>query len=284
MLCEYDFMGGTKLIERMKLKSVVAGAGVALLTIFDDDGHLLLDETCALATFLIDAGVRSVLVGGTVGEYYALSDAEKIGLFGAVRGVVPPEVPLLLHVGGVPLPRARELAIGAVASGADALIALPRGIDDLGGYYEEIVKVAGSTPVLAYHFPQVGASIEVDELSDLGVAGVKDSSGDASRLKLEMEKLDIEVYTGATSLLGLAHNLGVHGALLGMANIEPKLCALAFEGDADAQHKLEGIGAGIADDFPGGLKRLAAQRWHLSAATRTPPGLRVSQAGAASPA
>jgi 4-hydroxy-tetrahydrodipicolinate synthase len=255
---------------------------VALLTIFDVDGNLQLDETRALATLLVNAGVHSVLVGGTVGEYYALTDAEKIELFGAVRGVVPAEVPLLLHVGGVPLQRARELAISAVASGADALIALPRGVDDLGEYYEEIVKVAGLTPVLAYHFPQVGASIEMDALTELGVAGVKDSSGDASRLTLEVETLDIEVYTGATSLLGLAHNIGAKGALLGMANLQPELCNLAFGGDADAQRELEAIGAGIFDDFPGGLKRLAAQRWHLSATTRTPPGLRVSQAGAPS--
>lgn len=264
----------------MKRKNIVEGAGVALLTIFDGDGNLLLDETRLLASFLVDAGMRSVLVGGTVGEYYALTDSEKIELFSAVRGVVPVEVPLILHVGGVPLARARELAIRAVASGADALIALPRDIDDQRGYYEEIVKIAGSVPVLAYHFPQVGASIGIDVLADLGVMGVKDSSGDASRLKIEVETLDIEVYTGATTLLNLAHEIGVPGAMLGIANIQPELSKLAFEGDAEAQRELEGIGAGIVHDFPGGLKRLAAQRWKLSAATRTPPGLRVSQAGA----
>jgi 4-hydroxy-tetrahydrodipicolinate synthase len=281
---EYDFTGGAAVFKRTRAGGVINGAGVALLTIFDEDGKLQLGETCELASVLIEAGVRSVLVGGTVGEYYALTDSEKVDLFGAVRDVVPPGVPLILHVGGVPLPGALNLARAAVECGADALIALPRGVDDLAEYYREILGVAGSIPVLAYHFPQVGAEIGVDALADLGVAGVKDSSGDADRLVLEVESLDIEVYTGATGLLNVAHQIGAQGALLGLANVQPELCALALEGDVEAQRSLEELGQGIVSDFPGGLKRLAGERWHVSAATRTPPGLRVSQAGTPNPA
>lgn len=270
--------------KREQAGGVIEGVGVALLTIFDEDGKLQPSETCALASLLIEAGVRSVLVGGTIGEYYAMTDSEKVDLFGAIRDVVPSSVPLLLHVGGVPLPRALNLARAAVDCGADAIIALPREVDDLTEYYGEIVSVAGSTPVLAYHFPQVGAGIDLGALADLGVAGVKDSSGDADRLVLEVETLDIEVYTGATGLLNLAHNIGAQGALLGLANVHPEMCILAFDGDVEAQRSLEAIGLEIATDFPGGLKKLTGERWHVSTATRTPPGLRVSQAGAPDPA
>ncbi len=266
--------------KRAQGGGVIEGVGVALLTIFDEEGKLQLSATSELASFLIDAGVRSVLVGGTIGEYYALTDSEKVDLFGAVRSVVPSNVPLILHVGGVPLSRALNLARAAIESGADAIIALPRGAGDLAKYYGEIVSVAGSTPVLAYHFPQVGAAIEVDELADLGVAGVKDSSGDADRLALEVESLEIEVYTGATGLLNLAHSVGAQGALLGLANVHPEMCILAFDGDVESQRSLEAIGQEIATDFPGGLKRFVGERWHVSTATRTPPGLRVSEAGA----
>jgi 4-hydroxy-tetrahydrodipicolinate synthase len=269
--------------KREQTDGVIEGVGVALLTIFDEDGKLQTSETGALASLLIEAGVRSVLVGGTIGEYYAMTDLEKVDLFGAIRDVVPSHVPLVLHAGGVPLPRALNLARAAVDCGADAIIALPRGVDDLAEYYGEIVSAAGSTPVLAYHFPQVNAAIDAGALADFGVAGVKDSSGDADRLVLEVETLDIEVYTGATGLLNLAHNIGAQGALLGLANVHPEMCILAFDGDADAQRSLEAIGQEIATDFPGGLKRLMGERWHLSAATRTPPGLRVSQAGAPDP-
>lgn len=264
--------------EMVKAKGIAEGAGVALLTIFDENGKVSLGETSALATHLIGAGVRSVLVGGTIGEYYALTDSERIELCGALREVIPAAVPLIFHVGGVPLSRALTLTQAAVNAGADAIIALPRNIEDHKAYYTAIVDGAGSIPVLAYHFPQVGASIDIDSFPELGVAGVKDSSGDASRLELEVETLDIEVYTGATGLLNLAHNIGVTGAFLGIANAQPELGVLAFSGDVDAQQSLIELGAGIAQDFPGGLKRLTGERWNVSTTSRTPPGLAVSQA------
>src|ERR1019366_3732207 len=119
----------------MERADVIArGAGVALISLFDIDGHLLFDETAAFARLLVDSGAASVLVCGSSGEFWKLDDDERDKLFGAVRAALPESVPVIAHVGGVPLERAVELTHAAGAQGADAVIALPLGVDDLTVY------------------------------------------------------------------------------------------------------------------------------------------------------
>jgi 4-hydroxy-tetrahydrodipicolinate synthase len=189
---------------------IAPGAGVALVTLFDGDGALLPGPTGELAARIAAAGAASVLVGGTTGEYYALSDAERVSLFASVRAAVPAPVPVIGHVGGVPADRAAVLAREAAVAGLTALLALPPAGTDLRAYYETVADAA-HLPVLAYHLPQAGAVIPLADLPGLPVSGIKDSSGDAGRLTMEVFMLEAEVYTGSTALLGLAGTSGPAG-------------------------------------------------------------------------
>jgi 4-hydroxy-tetrahydrodipicolinate synthase len=260
---------------------IAPGAGVALVTLFDSGGRLLASQTGALAARIVAAGATSVLVAGTTGEFYALDDAERTQLVMAVREAVPADIPVIAHIGGVTADRSAAMARAAAAAGADALIALPNAAADLRSYYGQIIEAAAGLPVLAYHLPAAGGVVGVGEIAGLGVAGIKDSSADGSRLATEVYTLEAEIYTGAHTLLGLAHAIGAAGAFLGIANVRPELCALAIAGDSDAQRTLAELGVDGARDFPGGLKRLTAQRWDVPAAARTPPGLGVGQFAAA---
>ena len=260
---------------------IAPGAGVALVTLFDSEGRLLAEETGKLAARIAAAGAASILVAGTTGEFYALDDAERAELFAAVRQAVPASVPVVAHVGGVTADRATALAQSAVDAGADALIALPTGVQDVRAYYGQIAAAATTIPVLAYHLPAAGGVVDVGDIPTLAVAGIKDSSGDGSRLATEVFTLDIEIYTGAHTLLGLAHDIGAAGAFLGIANVQPELCSQAFAGESHAQRRLAELGVKGAGDFPGKLKWLTAQRWAVPATTRTPPGLPVGQFSAA---
>ncbi|MEA2396117.1 MAG: 4-hydroxy-tetrahydrodipicolinate synthase, partial [Solirubrobacteraceae bacterium] len=56
------------------------GVGVALVTLFDDDGRLLLDETAEHARDLVERGVTAVVVSGSTGESWALSVDERLEL------------------------------------------------------------------------------------------------------------------------------------------------------------------------------------------------------------
>lgn len=254
---------------------VAAGAGAALITLFGPDGALLAAETGILATQLVAAGARSILVGGTVGEFYALTDAERADLFANVRAALPAEIPVIGHVGGVPVERAVWLAKTGLDAGLSALIALADA-DELLSYYAAIATAA-DVPLLAYHLPQSGRSVSLGQIADLPIVGIKDSSGDAGRLAAEVFTLDTHVYTGSGALLGLVHDIGAAGAFLGLANSHPELCAQAIAGDSAAQRELAQLGVRQAGDFPGKLKELTAARWGVPAFSRTPAGRRVGE-------
>src|SRR2546421_10267011 len=86
---------------------VFAGVGVALVTLFDDQGELDAPACAALAAQLVDLGVRAVVVAGTTGEAAALQPAERIALLDAMRPDVPPSVPAIPGTGA---PSARQAA------------------------------------------------------------------------------------------------------------------------------------------------------------------------------
>jgi 4-hydroxy-tetrahydrodipicolinate synthase len=245
------------------------GVGVALVTLFRDDGALDAPATADLAAQLVGLGVRCVLVAGTTGEAAALTAEERDALVGAVRAALPAEVPVLAGTGAPTGRQAAELTERAFATGADAVLALsPPGVADPRAYYEAVAKAA-TGPLLAYHFPGAAApGIPVDLLPDLPVSGLKDSAGDAGRLLHERDVFAGDLYTGAATLVGLCGALGAAGALVAAANIAPEECVAAFGGDAQAQLRLAGVDRTASGDFPAGYKRSTAERFGTSVVTR----------------
>ncbi|MDQ1498933.1 MAG: 4-hydroxy-tetrahydrodipicolinate synthase, partial [Actinomycetota bacterium] len=47
---------------------VFSGVGVALVTLFDDDGEIDVGATAAHAARLVEQGIQAVLVSGSTGE------------------------------------------------------------------------------------------------------------------------------------------------------------------------------------------------------------------------
>ena len=245
------------------------GVGVALVTLFRDDGALDAPATADLAVQLVGLGVRCVLVAGTTGEAGALTAGERDALVGAVRAALPAEVPVLAGTGAPTGRQAAELTERAFAAGADAVLALsPPGVADPRPYYESVAKAA-TGPLLAYHFPGAAApGIPVDLLPDLPVSGLKDSSGDAGRLLHERDVFAGDLYTGAATLVGLCGAIEAAGALVAAANIAPEECIAAFGGDAQAQLRLAAVDRTASGDFPAGYKRSTAERFGTSVVTR----------------
>jgi dihydrodipicolinate synthase/N-acetylneuraminate lyase len=245
------------------------GVGVALITLFRDDGQVDFDGTAAHAAALVERGIRAVVVAGTTGEADALDDAERVKLFAAVRAAVP-EVPLVAGTGAPETERVQALTRAAVDAGADAVLARsPRGVDDPSNFYQAVIDVAGDAPVLAYHFPAVAPpGITLDVLARLPVPGCKDSTGDMTRLLATLNRWDGWLYTGSAALTMSAGLLGCTGAILGLANAEPELCVAAFNGSPEAQLKLVPGHLAAGRSFPDGLKHLVAERFGTSETSR----------------
>jgi 4-hydroxy-tetrahydrodipicolinate synthase len=245
------------------------GVGVALVTVFADDGALDAEATAGLAVQLVELGVRSVLVAGTTGEAITLSADERSDLISAVRAAVPTAVPVIAGTGAPTGHQAAELTGRAFDAGADAALVLsPPRVADPRRYYDRVAKAA-TGPVLAYHFPIASSpGIPVHLLPELPVSGLKDSSGDAGRLLDEVEIFRGDLYLGSAPLLALGAAVGIAGAILAAANVAPEPCAAAFAGDGAQQAALARVHRAVSADFPTGIKCLVADRFGVSPATR----------------
>lgn len=245
------------------------GVGVALATIFDEYGELDVAATAEHATRLVELGVQAVVVCGSTGEAAALSAEERVRVLVGVREAVPDPVPVIAGTGAPSARQASALTLSAREHGADAVLVLsPPATADVRPYYDVVAQAAAGLVVLAYHYPKVSPpGIPVEALEDLPVGGLKDSSGDPTRL-LEELAWGFPLYTGSAALLAMAGPVGCAGAILALANVEPEACAAAFAGDGDAQRQLAPAHVRAQAAFPRGLKELMARRFGLSPVSR----------------
>jgi len=249
--------------------SVFNGVGVALVSLFADDGSIDAAATADLAATLVGLGVRAVIVAGSTGEAAALDRAERVELLRAVRKSVP-DTPIVAGTGAPSARQAIAFTRDACEEGADAVPALsPPGSVDVRRYYDLVAAASGDVPLFAYHFPAIAPpGIPLDVLPLLPVAGCKDSSGDPGRLLDPLDAFDRPLYTGSSAILALAGPAGCAGAILSLANVAPELCVAAFAGDVDAQRQLAAVRRAEGDEFPAGTKRLTAERFGVSPVMR----------------
>lgn len=249
---------------------VFTGVGVALVTLFGEDGSVDTAATADHAAALVNLGMRAVLVAGSTGEAMTLDAEERAALVRAVRGAVPSDVPVIAGTGAGSSRQATGLTRASIDAGADAVLVLsPPQAKDPRRYYDEVAKVTGGVPLLAYHYPAVSApGVPVEVLPDLPVAGLKDSSGDPERLLREVVDYAGLVYVGSPTVLTMAGAVGATGALLAVANAAPELCVAAFAGDGTAQRKLLNVHRTARGSFPEGIKQLTAQRFGTSQTAR----------------
>ena len=267
--------------------SVFRGAGVALLTMFDRDGSLLLDETAAFAATLAQRGTAAILVAGTTGEFWTLSTDERLALIAAVRERVDGAVPVIAGIGALDASHTLELAAAVGQTGADAALCLvPRDVDPL-ALLPKVRDLVGDLPLLGYHFPAAGyAPLAVEDLAALPIDGLKDSSGDPQRLlatattrragvysiasaKRLAAGCPKGIYTGSALLCSLGAALQIEGAILAMANAAPELGQQAFGGSLSAQRELALLTATIGGGTPP-----TALKAHVAERSATPPWTR----------
>ncbi len=204
-----------------------------VVTAFDGNSNLNLDETKAFIRHLIDKGVHGIFVAGSTGEYTLLSLQERKELFAAGVEAVDGKVPLLAGTGHNSTRIAIESSQSAEKAGADAVVVslphYPRPTEDgLYEHYKQIAK-AVSIPVFVYNWPDaMGYSISPELVARLGneglIAGIKDSHQNldhpAEIFRLTEGK--ITVFAGWASKLLPALSLGLHGIIATAANAIPE--------------------------------------------------------------
>ncbi|MGX7828522.1 dihydrodipicolinate synthase family protein [Actinokineospora sp. 24-640] len=203
-----------------------------------------LDRYAEHCRWLIDNGCRGVGPNGSLGEYSALTDAERRAVARAAVDAVGGDGVVVVGVHGPGSHQAREWAERAAADGAHGVLCLPPTMyranqAEVIAHYEQVAAVG--LPVMVYNNP-IDTKVDITpailaELAQIpNVVAVKEFSGDVRRV-LEIRELapDLAVVAGADDVVLEALLMGATGWFAGFPNVFPaesaRLFSLAGQGD-----------------------------------------------------
>ena len=216
-----------------------SGIFSALLTAFDAAGNFSESAQRAMLRYELTTGVRGFYVGGSTGEAFLLSEAERKTLYRVSAEEVAGRRAMIAHVGALSTREAVDYAKYCVSLGYDAVSSVTPfyykfSTEEIVGYYRAIAD-AVDVPVLLYHIPLLtggGYGMELFDtlLEDPRILGVKYTSNDYYTFeRLRRGHPDKILYNGfdETCLCGLA--MGADGAIGSTYNVIGDLFVRIFE-------------------------------------------------------
>lgn len=167
------------------------GIWTPIVTPFNSDGRVDMAALEPLLDKIVAQEVNGIIVGGTTGEYYALSNTERKELLLAVMKLVNGRVPLMAGINSTSTNESLDLGHYAKQAGYDAiLLAAP--------YYcqptqQELLTYALTVddaldlPVMLYNFPaRTGTEMSFEFINGLrnrpNFQAIKESTGSIERM------------------------------------------------------------------------------------------------------
>ncbi|WVQ85340.1 hypothetical protein IAT38_007505 [Cryptococcus sp. DSM 104549] len=202
--------------------------------------------------FLAKSGIAGVVLQGSTAEAVALDDEERKILIRTAKDAFKRSGNngsiIAGTVGAQSSRQALKLCRDAAEAGADFALVLPPSYypaampaDAIQGFFEELAS-ASPIPIILYSYPGVCSGINMD--TDLicrlarhpNIVGVKHTDHDIGKIARETAQSKnnafgspFTILGGATDYLLGALAVGGQGAITGMANAAPRVCAKAFE-------------------------------------------------------
>ncbi|MDW4548924.1 dihydrodipicolinate synthase family protein [Defluviimonas sp. D31] len=169
------------------------GIYTPVITPHRDDGSIDRDAFAAQIEHLIAAGVHGLINGGSTGEYYAQSMAERVELAGFAKEVIGKRVPLIVGTVAIRLEDSIIMAEAAAKIGADALLvgsppySVPTEREN--ALNTLAIDRAADLPVMLYNYPgRMGINMGEEFLDRVcrsrNIVAIKESSGDINRVHL----------------------------------------------------------------------------------------------------
>ncbi|WP_353980088.1 4-hydroxy-tetrahydrodipicolinate synthase [Salinicola endophyticus] len=281
----------------------LAFRGIVPALITPLDVHEEIDEAGLrrLVDTLIGKGVHGLFALGTNGEFFSLSDDEKVRVASIVVEQAAGRVPVFAGTGGYTTRGVIALNARMAEVGVDGLSIITPYFNgatqaELITHYETI---AGATelPILLYTIPaKAGVTLEVASVARLAeipnIRGIKDSGGDFDRLVqlIRLRREDFAVFTGTDSMILWTLMAGGDGAVAATTNAVPDVVMSIWHawqaGDIDtareAQEALRPLRSAFAlGTMPSVLKTAAELLGMPAGPARAPvqaltPGARAS--------
>ncbi|RSM72203.1 dihydrodipicolinate synthase family protein [Actinoplanes sp. ATCC 53533] len=187
--------------------------------------------------WLVSNGCRGVGPNGSLGEYSALTDAERRRVVQVAVEAVAGRGIVVAGVHGPGWHQARHWAELAAEDGADGLLALPPTMyrasrEQVVEHFARIGEVG--LPIMIYNNP-IDTKVDlvpelVAEIARLpNVSAIKEFSGDVRRLFEISEKCDIDVVAGADDVLFELMADGAVGWFAGFPNVFPHESVVLYE-------------------------------------------------------
>ncbi len=204
---------------------------------------------------LIAGGVSGIFALGTNGEFYTMTEEEKLRVIKVTVDAVKGRVPVYAGTGCITTRETVALSRKARDLGADALSVISPyfvGVsqDDIYRHYSAVAKSV-PLPIVLYNIPaRTGNNIAYATVRKLAaecpnIMGVKDSSGNYDNTLRYIEDTGgrLSVLAGNDSFILWTLQAGGTGAIAGWANVFPKLMCSIYEywkkGDFEAANKAQ---------------------------------------------
>jgi len=202
----------------------------ALLTPFDQQQRLDKESLRRLVRFNISQGIDGLYVGGSTGEAFMQSCAEREEVLEIVAEEAKGKVTLIAHVGCVSTAESQQLAVAASRYGFDAVSAVtpfyyPFSFDEHCDHYRAIIASADGLPMVVYNIPALsGVRLSLDQISTLvtlpGVGALKQTSGDLYQMEqIRRAHPDLVLYNGYDEIFASGLLAGADGGVGGTYNI-----------------------------------------------------------------
>lgn len=214
--------------------AIFKGAGVALITPFNEDETVNYDMLGELIERQIAGKTDAIIVCGTTGEPATMTEDEKLAVIKYAVEKTAGRIPVIAGTGGNATRVVIDFSKKAEALGVDGLLVVTPFYNKatqngLYAHYKEVAK-AVSLPIIMYNVPsRTGCNISPETAVRLArdcenIVGIKEASGNISQVaKLAKQAGGIlDIYSGNDDQVIPILSLGGIGVISVLSNVAPK--------------------------------------------------------------
>ncbi|KGJ95206.1 dihydrodipicolinate synthase family protein [Colwellia psychrerythraea] len=214
----------------MKLQGIYT----PVLTSFGPDGNVDYEAWKIVLDKQIDAGVHGLIIGGSTGEFYAMSKQERLHQFDFANDYIAQRVPWIAGINDVRATEVYSYAKAAKLAGASGMLvaAPPYSLPNEKELAEHIIRIdeAADLAIILYNYPgrtgvEMGSEF-LDLIADReNVVAIKESSGDINRIhQLTLDYPQLQLSAGAEDQVLEFFVWGAQSWVCACANIFPQAC------------------------------------------------------------
>ena len=214
--------------------ALFTGAGVALITPFNEDLTVNYDMLGTLIERQIEGKTDAIIVCGTTGEPATMTEEEKLSVIKYTVEKVAGRIAVVAGTGGNSTQVVVDFSKKVQALGVDGLLVVTPFYNKatqngLYVHYTEVSK-AVSLPIIMYNVPsRTGCNILPETAVRLArdcenIVGIKEASGDISQV-MKLAKLSkgiLDIYSGNDDQIIPILSLGGVGVISVLSNVAPK--------------------------------------------------------------